>query len=123
MTTSPEPTVPPPDDPAPPRPAEPAWREFARALLVPVALAVAAGLVADRYLPLPLDAELAAAVGGLVAWVVALRPAAGPRGRRPLGLLSPGWRPPATTPMSAVSTRTISAIPPARPRSWRRSAG
>lgn len=52
-----------------PSPA-PAWKEFARAPLVPVALAAGLGLVLDRYGSLPLGGELLAAVGGLVAWVV-----------------------------------------------------
>jgi competence protein ComEC len=52
---------------------EPAWREFARAPLVPVALAAALALVLDRYAEVPLAAELLVAVGGLVAWAVARR--------------------------------------------------
>ena len=76
MTDPPDPVLPPPDADDPSRPAEPAWAEFARAPLVPVAVAVAVGLVADRYLAVPLDAELAAAAAGLAAWVAA-------RDRRP----------------------------------------
>ncbi|MBX9624806.1 MAG: ComEC/Rec2 family competence protein [Gemmataceae bacterium] len=64
MSSSPEPASP---DPPP----DPAWKEFARAPLVPVALAVTVGLVADRYGGLPLGAEVLAAVGGLVGWVAA----------------------------------------------------
>lgn len=52
-------------------PPEPAWKEFARAPLVPVALAVSAGLVADRYAQLPLAGELFAAASALVVWLVA----------------------------------------------------
>ena len=51
------------------RPRPPAWREFARAPLVPVAAAVTLGLAADRYLAvLPLGALLVA-VGGIAAWL------------------------------------------------------
>lgn len=50
------------------RPPEPAWREFARAPLVPVALAATAGLCADRYVGVPLGAGLLAAVVALVGW-------------------------------------------------------
>jgi competence protein ComEC len=65
--------MPAPDPPPPPAdpPAEPAWREFARAPLVPVALVAGVGLVADRYLQPALAAELLVAAGGLVAWFVA----------------------------------------------------
>jgi len=55
--------------------AEPAWREFARAPLVPVALAAALGLMTDRYAQPALAAELLVAVGGLVAWGVSRRAA------------------------------------------------
>lgn len=51
-------------------PPEPAWKEFARAPLVPVALAVSAGLVADRYAQLSLAAELLSAAFALAAWLV-----------------------------------------------------
>ncbi len=54
---------------------DPAWREFARAPLVPVALAAALGLVIDRYLLPPLGAELLVAVGALIAWGVSRRAA------------------------------------------------
>lgn len=56
-----------------PLPPEPAWKEFAAAPLVPVALAAALGLVVDRYGSVPLGADLLTAVGGLVAWAVARR--------------------------------------------------
>lgn len=56
-----------PDDP-PPAPPEPAWREFARAPLVPVALAATAGLLAERYVGAPLWAALLTAVVALVGW-------------------------------------------------------
>ncbi len=56
-----------PDEP-PAKPPEPAWREFARAPLVPVALAATAGLIADRYIGVPLGAGLSAAVVALVGW-------------------------------------------------------
>jgi competence protein ComEC len=59
-------------DPPPRRPTPPAWRDFARAPLVPVAVAATAGLVADRYLETPLAAGLVAAAGGVVGWAVAL---------------------------------------------------
>ena len=63
-------TVPAADAP-PDRPREPAWREFARAPLVPIALAATAGLVADRYAAPPLAAGLALAAAGVVGWFVA----------------------------------------------------
>jgi competence protein ComEC len=64
--------APPPDaDDSPRRPESPPWVEFARAPLVPVALAATAGLVADRYLAITLDAELAVAAVGLVGWACA----------------------------------------------------
>jgi len=66
-----DPAIPPPDADDPPAPSPPAWEEFARAPLVPVAVAVSVGLVADRYLAVPLDAELAVAAGGLVGWFAA----------------------------------------------------
>jgi competence protein ComEC len=62
------PAVPDPVAPSPP-PVEPAWTEFARAPLVPVGVAAAVGLLADRYADVPLAAELLAAVVGLAAWV------------------------------------------------------
>lgn len=63
-------TAPDPQDP-PIRPREPAWKEFARAPLVPVALAVTAGLIADRYATVPMGASVSAAIAGLAAWVAA----------------------------------------------------
>jgi competence protein ComEC len=61
--------VPLPDDPVA-KPPEPAWREFARAPLVPVALAASVGLIADRYIGVPLAAALVVAVVALVGWLV-----------------------------------------------------
>jgi competence protein ComEC len=58
------------DDPSR-RPGPPPWVEFARAPLVPVALAATAGLVADRYLTVPLDVGFVVAAVGLAGWVVA----------------------------------------------------
>ena len=55
-------------DDAPRRPPEAPWREFARAPLVPVALAATAGLIADRYAGVPLSAGLLAAVVALAGW-------------------------------------------------------
>ncbi|HJZ56851.1 MAG TPA: ComEC/Rec2 family competence protein, partial [Gemmataceae bacterium] len=49
----------------------PAWKEFARAPLVPVTLAATAGLIADRYSPVPLPVSLFAAAVGLVGWLAA----------------------------------------------------
>src|SRR5688572_29292765 len=63
----------PPSTSASPKPAEPAWKEFARSPLVPVAMAVTLGLIADRYGPVPLHVSLFAAVGALVGWFVARR--------------------------------------------------
>ncbi len=54
---------PPPDPPA-------AWREFARAPLVPVALAATVGLCADRYLVVPPAAGLIVAAVGLGGYLV-----------------------------------------------------
>ncbi len=72
MPTAPTaPTKPPPEAP---------WREFARAPLVPVALAATLGLILDRYAGPPAAAWTAAAGGGFLAWLVAFRrrsPAAG----------------------------------------------
>ena len=61
--------VPLPDEPLA-KPPEPAWREFARAPLVPVALAASVGLLADRYLGVPLGAGLLTAVVSLIGWRV-----------------------------------------------------
>jgi competence protein ComEC len=61
----------PPDDVATEKPAEPVWREFARAPLVPVALASSAGLIADRYTSLPAAAGWVVGVVGLVVWFFA----------------------------------------------------
>ncbi|MBX9581799.1 MAG: ComEC/Rec2 family competence protein [Gemmataceae bacterium] len=47
-------------------------KEFARAPLVPVAVAATAGLVADRYGGLPIGAELLAAAAAMVVWLVQL---------------------------------------------------
>jgi competence protein ComEC len=52
------------------KPPEAPWRAFARAPLVPVALAATAGLLADRYVGVPLGPGLIAAVVALVGWVV-----------------------------------------------------
>jgi competence protein ComEC len=57
-----------PDDP-PAKPPEAPWREFARAPLVPVALAASVGLLADRYISVPLGAGLITAVVALVGWL------------------------------------------------------
>jgi competence protein ComEC len=64
--------------PEPPKPAEPAWKEFARAPLVPVALAATVGVLADRYAVIPLAVGLLVAVGGLVGWGVARYRRSGP---------------------------------------------
>ncbi len=61
------PILPPDDEPA--KPSEPPWREFARAPLVPVALAATLGLVLDRYLEVSPIAALLVGVGGLAAWL------------------------------------------------------
>jgi competence protein ComEC len=57
-----------PDDPLA-KPPEAPWREFARAPLVPVALAATVGLLADRYIGVLLGAGLIAAVVALVGWL------------------------------------------------------
>ncbi|MFO0825086.1 MAG: ComEC/Rec2 family competence protein [Gemmataceae bacterium] len=62
-------TVPPPDAEER-KPSEPAWREFARAPLVPVALAATLGLIVDRYGDLSAFTELALGFAALVAWVI-----------------------------------------------------
>ncbi len=49
---------------------EPAWREFARAPLVPIALAATVGVIADRLGPVPMPVSLFTAVLGLVGWCV-----------------------------------------------------
>jgi competence protein ComEC len=46
----------------------PAWREFARAPLVPVALAVTAGLLIDRYVGAPLGPALLVSALALAGW-------------------------------------------------------
>src|SRR6476620_7785192 len=61
--------APSPDEPKVKSP-EPPWREFARAPLVPVALAATCGLVADRYADVPFGASVAVGLFGLVAWLV-----------------------------------------------------
>jgi competence protein ComEC len=70
-----EPAVP--TDDLSPEPPEPVWREFARAPLAPVVVAVTCGLVADRYGSLPAGTGWAIGFFALVVWVVArLRSAA-----------------------------------------------
>src|SRR5262245_8292612 len=61
--------IPPPDEPDA-RPPEPAWREFARAPLVPVALAATAGLVTDRYGDVPFAAGWLVGLVGVATWLV-----------------------------------------------------
>lgn len=61
--------------PATPKPSIPAWREFARAPLVPVALGAGVGIVVDRYGEPRFVGEVLVAGFALIAWVVA-------RGRR-----------------------------------------
>lgn len=58
-----------PDDALPRPPVEPAWVEFARAPLVPVALAATAGLIVDRYVGTSTEAALLTAVAGLIGWL------------------------------------------------------
>jgi competence protein ComEC len=66
-----------PDDDASVKPPEPAWREFARAPLVPVALAATLGLMADRCFTVPPVAALMVGIGGIAAWLASrLKPAA-----------------------------------------------
>ncbi len=60
----------PPDEPDA-KPPEPVWREFARAPLVPVALAATVGLIADRYSNLPAVAGWMIGFVGLVVWLIA----------------------------------------------------
>ncbi|MBA4190818.1 MAG: hypothetical protein C0467_22760 [Planctomycetaceae bacterium] len=62
-------SLPPPDDPRY-RPPEPPWREFARAPLVPVALAATLGLIVDRYAGASSFAALSVGFAALVAWLV-----------------------------------------------------
>ncbi|MCI0702701.1 MAG: DNA internalization-related competence protein ComEC/Rec2 [Planctomycetia bacterium] len=50
------------------KPREAPWREFARAPLVPSALAASVGLVADRYIGVPFEVGLVAAVAALASW-------------------------------------------------------
>lgn len=64
-------SAPAPAPPDPPVPPAPPWREFARAPLVPVALAATAGLLADRYVGVPLGAALAACAVALGGWYLA----------------------------------------------------
>ncbi len=52
------------------RPTEAPWKEFARAPLVPVALAATVGLLSDRYLGVPLVAGLIVSVVALIGWLV-----------------------------------------------------
>lgn len=63
--------VPPADD-LPVKPLELPWHEFARAPLVPVALAATAGLVVDRYADVPFGASVAVGVVALVLLLVGL---------------------------------------------------
>jgi competence protein ComEC len=58
------------DSDPPPTELPPPWQQFARAPLVPVALAVTLGLVADRYVGVPTPVGFGVAVVGLVGWVV-----------------------------------------------------
>lgn len=58
-------------DEAESKPVEPVWREFARAPLVPVALAATIGLLADRYAPLPASSGWVVGLVGLGVWLVA----------------------------------------------------
>lgn len=53
-----------------PPPAEPAWKEFARAPLVPITIAATIGLVVDRYGQPPLGTEFIVAVVGVAFWLV-----------------------------------------------------
>lgn len=64
MTTTPEPTA--------RSTPEPAWTEFARAPLVPVAIAVTVGLIADRYTQLPIEVGIVVAIVGLISWAVSV---------------------------------------------------
>ena len=52
----------------------PPWTEFARAPLVPIAVAVTLGLFADRYAGLTVPTGLAVAAVGLLGWVMARGP-------------------------------------------------
>ncbi len=81
----------PPPDPGDPdrRPDPPLWVEFARAPLVPVAVAATAGLLADRYVGASLEAALAVAAAGLAGWAVA-RARASPAARPLLWLAFAG---------------------------------
>ena len=54
-----------------PAPVEPGWKEFARSPLVPVALAVSAGLIIDRYTETTLAGELLVSGLAMLAWLVA----------------------------------------------------
>lgn len=63
-----------PDGP-PVRQTPPPWQEFARAPLVPVALAVTAGLCADRYVSTAAGVWLAMVGVGLVGWWILKRKA------------------------------------------------
>ncbi len=57
-------------DDGPAKPREAPWREFARSPLVPVALAASVGLLADRYIGVPLGVGLLVAAVALVGWFV-----------------------------------------------------
>jgi competence protein ComEC len=64
------PVSPDPDpEPLAPEPTQP-WREFARAPLVPVAVAATIGLIADRSVGVPTAAGIGLLVGGMIGWAV-----------------------------------------------------
>jgi competence protein ComEC len=65
MLTAPAPPI---DHPVPS--IEPAWREFAQAPLVPVALSATLGLVVDRYLTVPFTTSLLLAGLALILWMI-----------------------------------------------------
>ncbi len=62
--------APDPDEVAAPPPQAP-WREFARAPLVPIALATSLGLIVDRYGDVPETTGWAVSIIGLVVWMIA----------------------------------------------------
>ena len=63
MNLSPDHELPSRDPPLP-------WREFVAAPLVPIALAVTIGLIADRYVGVPTLAGFSVAATGLIGWAV-----------------------------------------------------
>ncbi|MFM8272788.1 MAG: ComEC/Rec2 family competence protein [Gemmata sp.] len=67
--------APPAFDDASAKPPQAPWREFARAPLVPVALAACAGLLADRYVGVPLGPSLLFAAVALAGWFLTRRSA------------------------------------------------